>query len=102
MNDTEEFQTKDILITKKQYKKLIVKMIVMITVPCVFVLIGGILAILASDMPKFGYEVFISGGVLFGVSFLIMLFNLFYSMLKYMPKLYLYRELKKHPENLNN
>ncbi len=65
----------------------------MIIIPSVFLLTGGMLAIFASEFPKYSFEIFITGIVLAVVSFVIMLFNFFYSWIQFSPRLYLYSEL---------
>ncbi len=99
MNDIDELQKIGLLITDKQYKKLFTISLVMIILPNIFVLTGGLLSIFADDFHEYNFEIFITGIVIACVSFIIMLFNLFYVWVQFLPKLHLYRDYKKHPED---
>ena len=102
MNDIEELRKSGLLLTDKQYKKLLAVALIMVILPNAFVLTGGLLAIFATDFSKYGFEIFISGMVLAGVNFVIMLFNLFYIWVQILPRLNLYRDYKKHPQDYEN
>lgn len=99
MKDIDELRKSGLLITDKKYKKLLVASLLMIILPDIFVLIGMLLAIFANYFSRYGFEIFITGIVLLIVNFVIMIFNLLYTWVKFLPRLYLYRDYKKHPED---
>ncbi len=99
MNDIDELRRRGLLVTDKKYKQLLAGTLLMVILPCVFFLIGMFLAMYAQYAPQYGYEIFIAGTILLIVSLVILLFNLAYAFLQFLPRLRLYQDYKKHPED---
>ena len=99
MDDIEELRRRGLLVTDKKYKQLLAGTLLMIILPCIFILAGMFLAMFATYFSQYGYEIFIAGAVLLIVSLVILLFNLAYAFLQFLPRLRLYQDYKKHPED---
>lgn len=103
MKDTEQLKNETEILTKKQYKSILIKMWIMLIATGIVCLIGGSLIIFADDVSvNHINQIAISGVAIFIIGCALFLFVFVYSSFKYMPKLYLYRYFKKYPQDVKS
>lgn len=94
MKEKEYLNQLGFLITETQYKTIILKMCIILTVSVLICLGGMILMLVTSSRTLLiiGLIIFVLGGFL-------LIFDTFFLVIKYAAKIQLYRHYKKHPED---
>ena len=93
MNELEWLRKRGVLITKKQYKILLLKMYFLVIMSCLITLSGMAIMIFSEKE-----SLIIAGVSIFIAGFIFMIFCFFYVMCRYAVKLQTYRDFKKRPE----
>lgn len=94
MKEKEYLSQLGFLITKTQYKTILLKICVILTISVLVCLSGMILMLATSNRTLLfiGLIIFVLGGFL-------LIFDSFFLVIKYAAKIQLYRHYKKHPED---
>ena len=98
MNEIERLQNSDMFLTESQYKKLIIKILILLIAPALISLIGLILMIVASSL-SLAKVYIITGLVILIIGCLLLAAAALFVISEYSAQLQTYRRYKKHPES---
>ncbi len=96
MREVDYLRQNNILITSKQYKLILIKIVLMLIIFTTICIGGGLLMILACSE-----GLVLTGLILFLIGIILLVFSYFYIMIKYASKIQLYRHYKKFPDDYN-
>ena len=97
MKEYEALRQQNLLITKKQYKILIIKVLISLILPALICIGGLFMMVFTSESTLFfcGLTLFCLGGV-------ILVFMAYLVIDEFTPTILLYRHYKKHPEDFED
>ncbi len=97
MKEIDFLKQKNILITQKQFRIIIIKMCVIFLITMIITIVGILLMVITSKAELFyiGLALFVGGGILFVIDF-------FFIMIRYSAKVQFYLHYKKYPEDFDN
>ena len=98
MQELKYLKQKEILITDKQYKIILVKISIIMTISGIICL-GGMAVMMIFENNR---TLFIIGLSMFAISPCLFIFDVFFIMTKYAAKIQLYRHYKKYPQDFES
>ena len=94
MKEKEYLRQLGFLITGKQYKKILIIMCTVLTMLALIVFGGMLIMVLATT-----HTLLLTGFAIFSVGTVLLIFSVFFLIIKYAAKLQLYSHYKKYPED---
>ena len=98
MKEEEYLRHNSILITDKQYKLIIIKIVILLTIS-IIICLSGFTVMMIFEGRK---ALFVTGLTMFAISPLLFIFDIFFIMTRYAAKLQLYRHYKKYPKDFES